>query len=127
MSIPEDLLYTETHEWVRVEGDIATVGVSDFAQQQLGDITFVELPEVGDELSRGEEAAVVESVKAASDIYSPLAGEIKEVNEELEDTPELVNSDPYNSGWLYKMSMAAKSELDGLMDSAKYKEMQSEE
>jgi len=123
MNIPDDLLYAESHEWVKVN-DVATVGVSDFAQQQLGDITFVELPEVGDELSKKDEVAVVESVKAASDIYTPVSGTVTEINEALEDSPDLVNTDPYGEGWLFKIELSDESELDELMKPDKYKEMQ---
>jgi len=104
-NIPEDLRYAKTHEWVRVdeEANIVTIGITDYAQQSLGDLVFVELPEVGQELEAGEECAVVESVKAASDIYSPLSGEVVEVNTVLIDSPELVNSSPYGEGWLIKL------------------------
>ncbi len=121
MNVPDDLLYTNSHEWVRVEGDTATIGITDFAQDQLSDLTFVELPAGGDELESGKEVAVVESVKAASDVYSPLTGTVTEVNSELEDQPELLNSDPFGKGWLFKVSMSNKSELDNLLDPAAYK------
>jgi glycine cleavage system H protein len=124
MNIPENLLYTETHEWIHAEDNIATVGISDFAQQQLGDITFVELPEVGDEFAPNDEIAVVESVKAASDIYSPLSGKVVEVNKELDSTPELVNSDPYIKGWLFKIEISDQDELASLMSGKEYETKQ---
>ncbi len=113
--------YTEEHEWIRVEGDEATVGITDFAQGQLGDIVFVELPEAGRQVTKGGEAAVVESVKAASDVYAPVDGEIVEPNPALGDDPSLVNSDPEGEGWFFRLRLADPSQLDGLMDSAAYK------
>ena len=113
--------YTEDHEWVSVEGDIGTVGISDYAQKQLGDVVFVELPDVGAEFGKGDEAAVVESVKAASEVYSPVGGEVTEVNGELETAPETVNASPHDKGWFLKLKLADTSELDLLMDEAKYK------
>ena len=113
--------FSEEHEWVLVEGDIATVGITDFAQQQLGDVVFVELPEVGDEVEKGGDAGVVESVKAASEIYAPITGEFVEANEELEAEPSLANSDPEGKGWFFKMKIADASELDDLMDADAYK------
>ncbi len=106
--IPDDLLYTKTHEWVKVEGETALLGITDFAQQQLGDLTFIELPAPGDELSAGDEMGSIESVKAASEIYAPIDGEVLEINEDLEDAPELVNQDPYGEGWLVRVSLAAE-------------------
>ena len=108
--------YTKAHEWVRVEGEYAYTGITDYAQQQLSDIVFVEVPEIGDTFSKGEVFGVVESVKAASDCYMPIGGEIAEVNEELEDSPELVNRDPYGDGWFVKFIVEDPDELDGLMD-----------
>src|SRR5687767_15844705 len=108
--------YTREHEWIRVEGDDATVGITDFAQGQLGDIVFVEVPEVGRQVSKGGEAAVVESVKAASDVYAPVSGEVTEGNQALTDEPALVNSDPEGEGWFFKLRLSDPSELDGLMD-----------
>jgi glycine cleavage system H protein len=113
--------YTEEHEWIRVEGDEATVGITDFAQGQLGDIVFVELPEAGRQVTKGGEAAVVESVKAASDVYAPVDGEIVEPNPALGDDPSLVNSDPEGEGWFFRLRLADPSQLDGLMDSDSYK------
>ncbi len=112
--------YTEEHEWIRVEGDQATVGISDHAQDQLGDIVFVELPEVGKKLAKGEQAAVVESVKAASEVYAPVSGEVTEVNGALEDKPELINQDAEGEGWFFKMKLADPGELEGLMDRDAY-------
>ena len=113
--------FTDEHEWIDVEGDTATVGITDFAQGQLGDIVFVELPDVGSVIEKGKDAAVVESVKAASDVYAPISGEIMETNEALEDDPALVNTSPEEDGWFFKMTIGDKSEFDGLMDLAAYK------
>lgn len=113
--------YTEDHEWVAVSGDEATVGISNHAQEQLGDIVFVELPEIGKALAKGKEAAVVESVKAASEIYAPLDGEVTAVNEALNDEPGKVNSDPEGDGWFFKMKLKDAAQLDSLMDAAAYK------
>ena len=113
--------YTEDHEWITVEGDVATVGITDYAQQQLGDVVFVELPEVGRKVSKGDEAAVVESVKAASEVYAPLDGEIVEANGVLADEPGKVNEDPEGAAWFVKIRLADTSQLDELMDEAAYK------
>jgi glycine cleavage system H protein len=113
--------FTDEHEWIDVEGDTATVGITDFAQGQLGDIVFVELPDVGSVIDKGKDAAVVESVKAASDVYAPISGEIMETNEALEDDPALVNTSPEEDGWFFKMTISDKSQFDGLMDQAAYK------
>jgi glycine cleavage system H protein len=113
--------YTEEHEWISVEGDVATVGITDFAQGQLGDIVFVELPEAGRTVTKGGEAAVVESVKAASDVYAPVDGEVVEPNAALSDDPALANSDPEGAGWFFKLRLADSSQLGGLMDSDAYK------
>ncbi len=115
------LRYSEEHEWVLVEGDIATVGISEFAQGQLGDVVFVDLPEVGREVIRGDECAVVESVKAASEIYAPISGEVVEVNEELTEAPSLVNDSAEADGWFFKVRLSDPSELKELMDAATYK------
>lgn len=112
--------YTEDHEWLRVEGDVATVGITDYAQEQLGDIVFVEVPETGKSLSKGDTAVVVESVKAASDVYAPVNGEVTEANEALSSDPALVNSAATGDGWLWKMKLSDTSQLDGLMDEAAY-------
>ncbi len=117
-----DIRYTKEHEWIRLDGDIATVGISGYAQEKLGDVVFVELPEKGRKVERGKEAAVVESVKAASEIYAPLSGEVVEVNEKLNDEPALVNSSPLDRGWFLKLKVADKSELGELMDEAAYQE-----
>ncbi len=114
--------YTEDHEWITVDGENGTVGISDYAQNALGDIVFVELPDVGVSFSKGDDAAVVESVKAASDVYAPVGGEITETNGALEDAPETVNSDAGGAGWFFKMKIADASELESLMDEASYKE-----
>ena len=124
-NIPGELKYLSSHEWVRVEADsqTVTVGITDHAQDLLGDVVFVELPEVGTELGAGEEAGVVESVKAASDIYSPVSGEVVEINEELEDAPELVNGHPYDDGWFFKVKLSDSSELETLLDAEAYAEV----
>ncbi len=114
--------YTEEHEWLRVDGDLVIVGITDHASEQLGDIVFVELPEEGTEVSKDDEVVVIESVKAASDILAPLDGEIVEVNEVLAENPALVNEDPLNDGWFFKMKIADLSVLDDFMDEAAYKE-----
>ena len=114
--------YTEDHEWVAVDGDIGTVGISDYAQKALGDIVFVELPDIGASFAKGDDAAVVESVKAASDVYAPIGGEITETNGALEEAPETVNEDPGGKGWFFKLTISDASELDSLMDETKYKE-----
>ena len=116
-----ELKFTEDHEWMLIDGSSATVGITDYAQEQLGDVVFVELPEVGKTLTKGGDAAVVESVKAASEIYAPVAGEVTEANDALADNPGTVNSDPMGAGWFFKMSIADAAELDGLMDEAAYK------
>ncbi|OBX19213.1 glycine cleavage system protein H [Erythrobacter sp. QSSC1-22B] len=113
--------FTDEHEWIDVEGDTATVGITDYAQEQLGDIVFVELPDVGAQLAKGKDAAVVESVKAASDVYAPISGEVIEANDALDDDPALVNSNPEEEGWFFKLTIADKAELDGLMDAKAYK------
>jgi len=122
--IPADLLYRDSHEWVRYDDDgTATVGISDHAQAQLGDMVFVELPEPGMSYEQGDACAVVESVKAASDVYAPLTGEIIESNAALEDSPELVNTDPYGDGWLFRIQLSDMSELDGLLDADAYADL----
>ncbi len=117
---PADLKYTNTHEWVLIDGDTITVGVTDFAQEQLGDVVFVELPDTEAEVTAGDGIAVVESVKAASDIYAPASGTILAINDSLEDAPELVNSDPFEDGWFFRMKVHDISELEGLMDADSY-------
>ena len=127
-NIPENLKYTEDHEWVRHEsGGEYVAGITDYAQELLGDVVFVELPEVGDEITFGEAFGTVESVKAASDLYAPVTGTVIAVNEALEDSPELVNSEPYEGGWMIRIKIADPDEFAGLMDAAKYAELQAEE
>jgi len=122
-NVPSDLKYTKSHEWVRDEGDgIVTIGISDHAQELLGDLVFVELPEVGASLDAGSDCAVVESVKAASDVYAPVSGEVLEVNEELADAPETINSDAYGDGWMFKLKLSDAAELDALMGAEAYTE-----
>ncbi len=123
MAVPQDLFYSKTHEWVSLEEGIATVGITDFAQSQLSDLTFVELPEVGTVFGGREEAAVVESVKAAADVYAPVAGEVIEINTELEDTPELINEDAFGKGWLFKLKVKNESDVDAMMDADSYEEL----
>lgn len=113
-------LFTQEHEWIKLDGDIATVGITDHAQQQLGDVVFVELPAIGKKVSKGGDAAVVESVKAASEVYAPITGEVVEVNKSLEAAPGKVNLEPEAGAWFFKIRVADKSELDGLMDAAAY-------
>ena len=123
-NIPSDLLYASSHEWVKDEGDnTVTIGITDHAQELLGDLVFIELPEVGDNLEAGGEAGVVESVKAASDIFSPVGGEVIEVNEDLVDSPETVNEQPYDGGWIYKLKLSNPSELDDLLNEEAYGEI----
>ncbi len=120
--IPSDLKYAESHEWCRAEGSIATVGISDYAQSELGDVVYAELVEVGTELAKGDNIGSLESVKSVSDIYAPVSGKVIEVNPALEDTPEVINSDPYGEGWIVKIEMTDPSELESLMDAGKYRE-----
>ena len=118
----EGLLYSESHEWVKVDGNVAVIGITDFAQHAMGDLSYVDMPEVDDEIEAGEEFGAVESVKAASDLYSPVSGTVVEINEELEDTPELLNQDAF-ANWIIKVEMSNPSELEKLMDAAAYEEM----
>ncbi len=120
MNIPKDLIYTKDHEWAKIEGDTATVGITAFAVGQLGDITLVELPETGDTVSAGETMGTVESVKAVSDLFSPLSGEVVEINDALEDAPERVNEDPFDKGWMVKIKLSNDGEKGALMDSEAY-------
>jgi len=117
-----DIRFTDQHEWVRVDGDIATIGITDYAQEQLGDVVYVELPEVGKTIEAGDEAAVVESVKAASEVYTPVSGEVIDVNGDIETTPAGVNEDAMGDGWFVKLRMSDPSELEKLMDETAYKE-----
>ncbi len=121
--LPDDLRYSREHEWVRVDGSQATIGITSFAADELGDIVFVELPEVGSRLTQFATFGVVESVKAVSDLYAPLSGAVSEVNEALRDSPELLNSDPFVAGWIARVTMADAAELDALLDSASYAEL----
>jgi len=123
MNVPKDLRFTKTHEWVRVDGDLITVGITDFAQDQLSDLTYVELPGAGDDVSAQDEVAVVESVKAASDLYAPVDGTIEEVNDQLEEHPELVNTDPYGEGWVFRMKPSNASDVDAMLDADQYAEL----
>ncbi|MGM0414223.1 MAG: glycine cleavage system protein GcvH [Bacillota bacterium] len=127
MSIPEGLFYSEDHEWVKVEESVGTIGITDFAQDELGDIVFVELPQVGDEFDKEDNFGVIESVKAVSDLYMPVSGEVVEVNEDLLDQPELVNEEPYEGGWIVKVSISDESEIEELMDAEEYSNFLEEE
>ncbi len=127
MEFPEDLKYSKEHEWVLVEGNVATVGITDFAQDQLGDIVFVELPGIGDKVSKEDAFGVVESVKAVSDIYAPVSGKVLEVNDDLPENPEMVNEDPYGDGWMIKIEMNDPEELQDLMTATEYEEYVAEE
>ena len=124
--VPKDLRYTKEHEWVRVEGDIATVGITDFAAEQLGDVVFVELPEIGRTVSQFAPVGVIESVKAVSDLFAPLSGEVLEANSELSTSPELLNSEPFGNGWMIRMRVSKTSEVEGLLDAAAYEALTAE-
>jgi glycine cleavage system H protein len=126
MEIPQDLKFTKTHEWVKVEGDIATIGITDFAQGELGDITYLELPGAGATLTQSEPFGVVESVKAASDVYAPLSGEVVEENEAAINSPEVVNTSPYGDAWLLKLRLSDPGQVDGLMDPQTYEKFVAE-
>lgn len=126
MSIPAELKYSSDHEWLRVEGKTAVLGITDFAQAQLGDVVFVELPQVGRTLACGEAIAVIESVKAVSDVYAPVAGKVIKVNEPLEESPELVNQSPYGEGWIAVIELADESELANLLDAVAYEKLAAE-
>ena len=121
MNIPENYLFTEEHEYCKIEGETAIIGISEYAQEQLGDITYIELPQKGDTFSKGDSVCVIEAVKAASDLYSPVSGEVTDVNNALEDNPEKVNEDPYGEGWIIKLKLSDPSEADALMNSDDYK------
>lgn len=122
MNVPDDLLYAESHEWIRMEGGSARVGISDHAQAELTDVVFVELPQVGAEVKAGDRVATVESVKAASDIYAPISGEIAEVNTALDANPALINTDPYGEGWIFRIKIEAGEEVERLKEPATYRE-----
>ncbi|MEO8167422.1 MAG: glycine cleavage system protein GcvH [bacterium] len=121
MTFPENLKYTKDHEWIKVEGDTGTIGITEYAQGELGDVVFVELPAVGKALKQHDSFGTIEAVKAVSDLYAPVSGTISETNKELEKTPETVNKDPYNAGWMVKVKLSNISELPGLLDAAGYK------
>ncbi len=127
MKFPDDLKYTREHEWVRIKGKKAVVGITDYAQKELGDVVYVELPEVGDEVVHDEQFGVIESVKTVSDLFSPLTGEVVKVNEELEDRPELVNEDPYIDGWMIQIEISEPNEVGKLLSSEEYEEYVDEE
>jgi glycine cleavage system H protein len=127
MEIPEGLKYSKEHEWVATEDSVATIGLTDYAQDQLGEVVSIELPSVGDKLSKDDPFGVVESVKAVSDMYAPISGTVTEVNQELAESPEMVNEDPYGDGWLIKIRVADAAELEDLMDGEEYQEMVAEE
>ncbi len=122
MELPDDLRYTSEHEWVRVDGSTARIGITDFAQDALGDVVYVDLPDVGSEVAAGATCAEVESTKSVSEIYAPVSGRVVEVNTALTEAPEAVNSEPYGSGWLFEIEMSAPGELDGLLDAAGYRQ-----
>lgn len=122
MQVPKDLKYTDEHEWLFVEGDVATVGITDYAQSELGDLVFIELPTVGDHVEQGDAFGNVEAVKAVSDLFAPVSGDIVEINEMLNDDPETVNRDPYADGWMIKVKISDPSELEALMDAATYRD-----
>ena len=121
MNIPENLFYSDDHEWVRVEGDEAFIGITDFAQKELGDIVFVEVETVDEELDKGETFGTIEAVKTVSDMFMPLSGTVLELNEQIEDNPEVINKDPYGDGWIVKIKLSDSSELDAMLDHAAYK------
>jgi glycine cleavage system H protein len=121
-NVPEDLHYSKDHEWVRVEGNIASIGITDYAQNSLGDVVYVELPKVGEDFAANESFGSVESVKAVSEVFSPLSGTVAEVNESLNDEPEKVNGDPYGDGWMIKVNMSSPGEVDSLLTAAEYED-----
>ena len=121
-NIPEDLRYSKDHEWIRVDGDVATIGITDYAQHSLGDVVYIDMPRVGDKFGTHEAFGSVESVKAVSEIFTPVGGEVSEVNDGVNDTPEAVNNDPYNAGWMVKVKMDNAGEADALMSAAEYEE-----
>ncbi len=127
MENPKELKYTKEHEWIKLENDIATVGITDFAQEALTDIVFIELPEIGKKVEQLKTVATVESVKSVSDIYSPVSGEVVEINEQLKEHPEIINTEPYGKGWLFKIKIADKKELNSLMSAEEYKKIAKEE
>jgi glycine cleavage system H protein len=122
MAYPDDLKYTKDHEWARVSGNRATVGITQFAQEQLGDVVYVELPKVGDEIKKGEPFGVVESTKAVSELFAPVSGKVVEVNDPLNDSPESINHDPYEEGWMIRVEVSNAKDLEGLMNAAEYEQ-----
>lgn len=123
MNFPENLKYTKDHEWIRIEGDTGVIGITDYAQSELGDVVFVELPAVGKKVEFGQSFGTVEAVKAVSDLYSPVTGEITDINKEIQDSPELVNKEPYERGWMIKVQLANAGEVKNLLDVAAYKKL----
>jgi len=123
MDFPSDLKYTKDHEWCRIEDGVAVVGITDFAQSELGDVVFLELPDVGTETTQHEEFGTIEAVKAVAELYAPLSGEITEINEDVVDEPEKINEDPYGAGWMIKITFSDESEMDDLMDASAYEAM----
>lgn len=123
MKIPEDVKYTKDHEWIRVEGDFGWIGITDFAQGELGDVVFVEMPKVGTKIVKGKSFGTIEAVKAVSDLYAPAAGEVVELNKIIQDSPDVVNKDPYGEGWMVKVKIADKAELAGLLDAEAYRKL----
>ncbi|HHS50451.1 MAG TPA: glycine cleavage system protein GcvH [candidate division Zixibacteria bacterium] len=121
--VPKDLIFTKEHEWVQIEGDIATVGITHYAQGELGDIVFIELPETGEDVAQGESIGTIEAVKAVTDLFAPLSGEIVEINDALDGTPEIINQDPYGDGWMVRIKIADKSETENLLTAEQYKEL----
>lgn len=124
---PNNLYYTKSHEWVRLENDIAVIGITDHAQHQMGDLVFVELPEMNSAVTMGDEIAVVESVKTAADVYAPLSGTVAQINQQLNEKPELVNQDPYGSGWIYQLKISNKTELNQLLNASAYEKLMTQE
>ncbi len=122
MNIPAELKYTKDHEWAKVDGNLVTVGITDYAQGELGDVVFVEMPEIGSEVAKEDAFGTIEAVKAVADLFSPVSGEVVEINEALEDAPETINSDPYGAGWIIKVKVADTADLDDLMDAAAYEQ-----
>jgi glycine cleavage system H protein len=123
MKIPEDVKYTKDHEWIKVEGDFGRIGITDYAQGELGDIVFVELPGVGTKLTQGKSFGTIEAVKAVSDLYAPVAGEVVELNGAIKNTPEVINKDPYGDGWMVKIKITNKSDINSLLDAPSYKKL----
>ena len=123
MNLPNDIKYTDEHEWVKMDGDFAIIGITDYAQSELGDIVFVELPMTNESFAKGDSFGTVEAVKTVSDLFMPISGEIVEVNENLEDNPELINSDPYENGWIIKIKLENSDNSNNLMDSSKYEDI----